>query len=94
MRMRQAKVGVWAVYHKAIKGVPDGLRAVCRQDEWEALDRAQPGVHTLIAGDLTNEGEAERLARGMSGHTPTRAEREASRIEAVAAKARKGLLPV
>ena len=93
--MRQAKIGVWAVYRKALKGCPAGLRAVCRQDEWEALDRAQPGVNTLIEGNLTNEGEAERLARGTSGHTPTRAEREATRIEAVDAKAkRKAPLPV
>jgi hypothetical protein len=42
--MRQAKVGLWAVYLKAIKGCPGGMRAVCRQDEWEALEKAQPGV--------------------------------------------------
>jgi hypothetical protein len=80
--MRQAKVGVWAVYSKAMKGCPDGVRVVCRQDEWEALDRAKPGVNTLIEGNLTNEGQAERLARGRSGHTPSRAEREKARVEA------------
>lgn len=81
--MRKPELQVWAVYQTPMRGCRVGMRAVCRQDEWEALDRASPGVNTLIAGDLTNEGEAERLARGLSGHEPTKAEKEKARFAAV-----------
>jgi hypothetical protein len=57
----------WAVYLKPMKAGQEPVRAVCTQAEWEALDRADPGVYTLIQGNLTNEGQAERLARGRSG---------------------------
>ena len=40
---------------------------VCEQDDWDALELAQPGKHKLIRTGITNEGEAERLARGTSG---------------------------
>ena len=42
--MRRVVIGEWAVYLMPAKGNPDGLRGVCLQDEWEALDRAKPGV--------------------------------------------------
>jgi hypothetical protein len=80
--MRKTKLQAWAVYQTPMRGSRAAMRAVCRQDEWEALDLASPGVNTLIAGHLTNEGEAERLARGMSGHTPTKAEKEKARFAA------------
>lgn len=53
----------WVVYRAAVRGRPDGMTAVCEQGEWEAMERAQPGQFTLICGGITNEGEAERLAR-------------------------------
>jgi len=37
------------------------MDAVCEQSEWEAMERAQPGYHTLVQAGITNE--AERLAR-------------------------------
>jgi hypothetical protein len=49
-----------------IHGKPTGMSAVCEQREWDAMERAQPGHHTLIVAGLTNEGEAERLARSNS----------------------------
>jgi hypothetical protein len=55
-----------------MKGRPDGMRAVCEQREWEKMDAAKTGVFTLVQGGLTNEGEAERLARGASGAARTR----------------------
>jgi hypothetical protein len=58
---------VWVVYQMHIHGKADGMNAVCEQSEWEAMELAQPGYHTLIRGGITNEGEAERLARGTSG---------------------------
>src|SRR5260370_42569165 len=56
----------WVVYRMTIHGKPTGMSAVCEQQEWDAMERAQPGHHTLIMAGLTNEGEAERLARRNS----------------------------
>ena len=46
-----------------IHGKPSGMDVVCEQSEWEAMERAQPGYHTLVQAGITNEAEAERLAR-------------------------------
>ena len=45
---------------------------MCEQREWEAMDLAKPGYYTLIQSGISNEGEAERLARGTSGDRPPR----------------------
>jgi hypothetical protein len=64
--MRQTeKVISWVVYRMTIHGKPTGMSAVCEQGEWEAMERAAPGYHTLIQAGITNEGEAERLARSI-----------------------------
>ena len=57
------KVVSWVVYCMTIRGRPTGMNAVCEQGEWEAMEGAAPGYHTLILAGITNEGEAERLAR-------------------------------
>jgi hypothetical protein len=49
-----------------------GGNVVCEQREWEALDRMRPGYHTLLHAGLKTEQEAERLARGTAGETPSR----------------------
>ena len=56
----------WVVYRKTIRG-KDGGSAVCEQDEWDEMERAQPGLNTLVREGITNEAEAEVLARDMSG---------------------------
>jgi hypothetical protein len=62
--MRKTEEAVlWVVYRMTIHGKPSQMSAVCEQDEWDAMELAQPGHHTLIAAGITNEGEAERLAR-------------------------------
>jgi hypothetical protein len=57
------KVISWVVYRMTIRGKPSGMSAVCEQAEWDAMERAQPGYHTLVLAGIANEGEAERLAR-------------------------------
>ncbi len=57
----------WVVYKMTIRNQADGMNAICAQSEWDAMERAQPGLHTLIRSGITSEGEAERLARGTSG---------------------------
>jgi hypothetical protein len=51
------------VYQVTLKGHPSGINVVCEQAEWDALDRANPGLHTLIMAGIATEGEAERQAR-------------------------------
>ena len=63
------RVDWWVVYRMAVKGAADGVNAVCTQDEWDAMELARPGHHTLVRGRIANEAEAERLARGTSGDT-------------------------
>ncbi|HJT76275.1 MAG TPA: hypothetical protein VJ739_03660 [Gemmataceae bacterium] len=58
---------LWVVYLMTLHGKPEGMKAVCEQSEWDAMDLSQPGYHTLVRAGITNEGEAERLARGTSG---------------------------
>jgi hypothetical protein len=53
----------WVVYRMTIHGKPSEMSAVCEQWEWEAMELAQPGHHTLVRAGITNEGEAEQLAR-------------------------------
>ncbi len=65
----------WVVYLRTLHGKPTGMNAVCEQDEWDEMERAQPGHHTLVRGGIANEGEAERLARGTSGDAKSRASR-------------------
>jgi hypothetical protein len=43
------------------------MNAVCEQSEWNEMERAKPGHHKLIQAGITNEGVAERLARGTAG---------------------------
>jgi hypothetical protein len=62
----------WVVYEMTVHGKPVGMNAVCEQEEWDAMERAQPGHHKLIRSGITNEGEAERLARGTSGDPKSR----------------------
>jgi hypothetical protein len=61
----------WVVYRVTVKGKPSGTCAVCERVEWEEMERVQPGHHTLILAGITNEGEAERLARDGSADPGT-----------------------
>ena len=53
----------WVVYRMTLHRKPVGVNAVCEQAEWDAMELARPGYHTLVRADIANEGEAERLAR-------------------------------
>ena len=61
------KATLWVVYEIGAAQKDQGMNVVCEQDEWDALESAHPGKHKLIRTGITNEGEAERLARGTSG---------------------------
>jgi hypothetical protein len=57
----------WVVYVMNHHGKAVGGNAVCKQEEWDAMELDRPGYHTLIRSGITNEPEAERLARGTAG---------------------------
>jgi hypothetical protein len=65
----------WVVYRVTLParhGEPAGVNAVCPQAEWDAMELARPGYHTLVQEGIATESEAERLARGTSGDTRPR----------------------
>jgi hypothetical protein len=59
-------VETWTVY-QAVKGNAAGIRSVCTDSEWQALEMSHPGINVLVQQGLTHEADAERLARGTSG---------------------------
>ena len=63
MRSTREASLLWVVYRMTIHGKPSEMNAVCEQAEWDAMELAKPGHHTLVRAGITNEGEAERLAR-------------------------------
>ena len=67
----------WVVYKMTLVGKYTGMNAVCEQREWDAMELARPGYHTLIRSGIQDEAEAERLARGTSGDTVPRRTRDA-----------------
>ena len=69
----------WVVYKMNLAG-PAGPNAVCEQAEWDAMELAHPGHHTLIKAGITNEPEAERLARESPGGTAPGAVRLKARL--------------
>jgi hypothetical protein len=60
------------VYEVTVRRKPGGARAICERSEWDAMELARPGVHTLVLTGITSESEAEKLARGTAGDRPQR----------------------
>jgi hypothetical protein len=65
----------WVVYLMTVKNNAAGMNAVCEQGEWDAMELARPGQHTLVRSGIASEAEAERLARGTSGDPKPRTPR-------------------
>jgi hypothetical protein len=65
------KTVTWVIYLMTVRK-QEGMKAVCEQAEWDAMELARPGYHQLIQGGFTNEAEAELLARGESGASKPR----------------------
>lgn len=70
--MKTAETESWVVYLITVHGKPSGMNAVCEQSEWDAMQRSQPGYHTLVRSGIASESEAEKLARGTSGDVKPR----------------------
>jgi hypothetical protein len=69
--MMLEKVETWVVYLMTVNRT-NGMKAVCEKSEWEAMEKANPGLHQLIQGGIATEAEAELLARGASGDSKPR----------------------
>ena len=59
------KTVYWVVYLMTLHGKTSKMNAVCEQSEWEEIELARPGYHTLIQAGISSEAEAEALARGV-----------------------------
>jgi hypothetical protein len=70
--MRSEETVLWVVYKMTLHGKHAPMNAICEQSEWDAMELAQPGYHTLVRGHIANESQAERLARGTSGDAKKR----------------------
>ena len=70
--MRRTPTTSWVVYRMVVHKQQVATNAICEQAEWDAWEAAEPGLRTLVRGGITNEGVAERLARGTSGDTKPR----------------------
>jgi hypothetical protein len=70
--MSKAESGSWVVYLMTLHKNGAQMNAVCEQSEWEAMEQARPGYHTLIRSGIMSENEAELLARGTSGDAKLR----------------------
>ena len=68
LKKRRAAGGRWVVYRSHLAGEHGG-NAVCEQAEWDAMEAASPGQHTLLRSGVASEAEAERLARDLPGGT-------------------------
>ncbi|QJW94475.1 hypothetical protein [Frigoriglobus tundricola] len=66
----------WVVYRMTLHGNAVAGNVVCEQREWEALERARPGFHTLLHSGIKTEQEAEKLARGTAGATLPRSSKK------------------
>jgi len=64
----QTLASTWVVYKMTQHGNAVGMSAVCEQREWDAMELARPGYHTLVRAGIANEAEAETLARDTSGY--------------------------
>lgn len=66
--MRRTDICVaWVVYRMTLPKQAIGGNVVCEQAEWDALEIARPGFHTLLHTGIRTEQEAEKLARGTAG---------------------------
>jgi hypothetical protein len=74
LRKIQKAVERWVVFKSRLAGA-HGPNAVCEQAEWDAMEKANPGDHTLLQTGVASEAEAERLARDLPGGTAVKGAR-------------------
>ena len=48
---KSAQAGPWAVYQMTVQGQA-GPKVICFQHEWEVIEKATPGLHSLIKDEI------------------------------------------
>jgi hypothetical protein len=61
--MTMTSNATWVVYLMTIYKRTERFAAVCKQSEWDAMERTRPGFHQLVRSGIATETEAEYLAR-------------------------------
>ena len=56
----------WVVFETPVHVKGRKLTVICEQEEWDAMEPDLRKNYVLIRAAITNEGEAERLARSSS----------------------------
>jgi hypothetical protein len=81
--MRDARQGeLWVVYVNSGGRQAGGLHVICRQYEWDQMERERPGRHTLVQSGIASENEAETIARaGLVAVERTKAAEQKRRRE-------------
>jgi hypothetical protein len=64
--MHQSKEAVAWVVYRVMTARNAGTR-ICEQGEWDLMKQLAPGHYSLVRAGITNEAEAESLARALSG---------------------------
>lgn len=64
-------VSGWVLYRPQLSGGGPATVAVCEQEEWDAMELAEPGRHALLRSGIASEAEAESLAREMQAPRPS-----------------------
>jgi hypothetical protein len=59
--------GSWVIYQLIDNGEVTGPDAICRQTEWDEMERLRPGAQWLVQGGIASEGQAKRQARSAPG---------------------------
>lgn len=63
--MRIKEPTAWVVYQMPTNTSGVAMNAICTQDEWEQMEREQPGELQLVREHINSETEAERLVRSL-----------------------------
>jgi hypothetical protein len=60
------KQTLWVVYEIGATDKLQGMNMVCEQDEWDALELAQPGKHKLVRAGIANERHSQETASRLT----------------------------
>jgi hypothetical protein len=63
--MRQREPTEWVVFRLPADSRGVAMNAICSQDEWDLMERTQPGQNKIVRGNIASETEAERLVRSL-----------------------------
>jgi hypothetical protein len=57
----------WVIYQLVVKGEVTGPDTICRQTEWDEMERLRPGAQWLVQGEIASESQAKSQVRNATG---------------------------